>query len=83
MCPLRIDNEYAVTCGNARKKYWRMSKVKWVAMAMPERYFIMKGLVGGLLSNGESYPVNCQFWIPAQEPNKVYYLYNQYAHNTN
>lgn len=41
---LGIDHEYAVTCGNARKKYWRMSKVKWVAMAMPERYFIMKGL---------------------------------------
>ena len=41
---LGIDHEHAVTCGNARKKYWRMSKVKWVAMAMPERYFIVRGL---------------------------------------
>ena len=41
---LGIDHEYAVTCGNARKKHWRMSKVKWVAIAMPERYFILKGL---------------------------------------
>jgi RNA-directed DNA polymerase len=41
---LGIDHEHAVTCGNARKKYWRMSKVKWVAMAMPEYYFIVRGL---------------------------------------
>jgi len=41
---LGIDHEHAKTCGNARKKYWRMSKVKWVAIAMPERYFIEKGL---------------------------------------
>nr|WP_320193290.1 hypothetical protein [uncultured Desulfobacter sp.] len=26
------------------KKYWRMPKVKWVDIAMPERYFIDKGL---------------------------------------
>jgi group II intron reverse transcriptase/maturase len=41
---LGIDHEHAATCGNARKKYWRMSKVKWVAIAMPEYYFIKKGL---------------------------------------
>jgi RNA-directed DNA polymerase len=41
---LGIDHEHAVTCGNTRKKYWRMSKVKWVAMAMPEYYFVMRGL---------------------------------------
>jgi hypothetical protein len=36
---LGIAHEYAITCGNARKKYWHMSKIKWVAIAMPERYF--------------------------------------------
>jgi len=41
---LGIDHAHAMTCGNARKKHWRMSKVKWVAIAMPERYFIEKGL---------------------------------------
>lgn len=41
---LGIDRVNAVICGNARKKYWRMSKVKWVAIAMPECYFIDKGL---------------------------------------
>jgi RNA-directed DNA polymerase len=41
---LGIDHLNAVICGNARKKYWRMTKVKWVAIAMPERYFIEKGL---------------------------------------
>lgn len=41
---LGIDHNHAVSCGNARKKHWRMSKVKWVAMAMPEHYFITKGL---------------------------------------
>ena len=41
---LGIDHAHAMTCGNARKKYWRMSKVKWVAIAMPQRYFIEKGL---------------------------------------
>jgi hypothetical protein len=34
----------AMLCGNARKKYWCMSKIKWVAIAMPEKYFIDKGL---------------------------------------
>lgn len=41
---LGITHRDAMLCGNARKKYWRMSKVKWVAIAMPERYFIDKGL---------------------------------------
>jgi len=31
-------------CGNARKKYWHMSKIKWVAIAMPEKYFTNRGL---------------------------------------
>jgi RNA-directed DNA polymerase len=41
---LGISHHYAVSCGNARKKHWRMSKVKWVVIAMPEHYFIVKGL---------------------------------------
>ena len=41
---LGISHADAVICGNARKKHWRMSKVKWVAIAMPELYFIKKGL---------------------------------------
>ena len=41
---LGIAHEDAMLCGNARKKYWRMSKVKWVAIAMPEKYFIARGL---------------------------------------
>lgn len=41
---LGIAHEDAMLCGNARKKYWRMSKVKWVAIAMPEKYFVAKGL---------------------------------------
>jgi len=41
---LGVAHHDAMLCGNARKKYWRMSKIKWVAIAMPERYFIDKGL---------------------------------------
>ena len=41
---LGIAHEDAMLCGNARKKYWRMSKVKWVVFAMPEKYFFAKGL---------------------------------------
>lgn len=41
---LGISHKHAVTCGNARKKHWRMSKVKWVIIAMPNQYFISKGL---------------------------------------
>ena len=41
---LGIAHRDAMLCGNARKKYWRMSKVKWIAIAMPGKYFIEKGL---------------------------------------
>lgn len=41
---LGIAHGDAMRCGNARKKYWHMSKIKWVAIAMPEKYFIAKGL---------------------------------------
>jgi RNA-directed DNA polymerase len=41
---LGIAHEDAILCGNARKKYWRMSKIKWVAIAMPQRYFTERGL---------------------------------------
>jgi group II intron reverse transcriptase/maturase len=41
---LGIMHRDAMLCGNARKKYWRMSKIKWLAIAMPEKYFIDKGL---------------------------------------
>ncbi len=34
----------AVACGNARKKHWRMSKVKWVNIALPKQYFLSIGL---------------------------------------
>jgi RNA-directed DNA polymerase len=34
----------AMTCGNARKKYWRMSKTKWVVIALPKEYFLHLGL---------------------------------------
>jgi len=41
---LGITHRDAVLCGNARKSYWHMSKIKWVAVAMPEMYFVRKGL---------------------------------------
>lgn len=41
---LGIAHEDAMLCGNARKKYWHMSKIKWVAIAMPQRYFTDRGL---------------------------------------
>jgi len=41
---LGIAHHDAMLCGNARKKYRHMSKIKWVAIAMPEKYFIEKGL---------------------------------------
>lgn len=41
---LGIPHEDAMLCGNARKQYWRMSKIKWVAIAMPQRYFTDRGL---------------------------------------
>lgn len=34
-----ISHHLAVTTGNARKGAWRMSKVKWMVMAMPNAYF--------------------------------------------
>lgn len=41
---LGVAHRDAMLCGNARKKYWHMSKIKWVAIAMPEKFFIAKGL---------------------------------------
>jgi RNA-directed DNA polymerase len=41
---LGLSNKDAMKCGNARKKYWRMSKVKWVIFALPNRYFFERGL---------------------------------------
>jgi group II intron reverse transcriptase/maturase len=41
---LGISHKNAMLCGNARKKYWHMSKIKWVAIAMPERFFTDRGL---------------------------------------
>jgi group II intron reverse transcriptase/maturase len=42
---LGIGHEDAMLCGNARKKYWHMSKIKWVAIAMPERFFTDRATV--------------------------------------
>jgi len=39
-----ISHRYAVSCGNARKKHWRMSRVKWVVFALPKNYFLSLGL---------------------------------------
>ena len=39
-----ISFEYAITCGNSNKKYWRMSRVKWVVIALPTSYFLSLGL---------------------------------------
>jgi RNA-directed DNA polymerase len=39
-----ISHAYAVTTGNARKGPWRMSKVKWVVIALPNAYFTSRGL---------------------------------------
>jgi hypothetical protein len=33
-----------VLCGNARKKHWRMSRVKSVIIALPNKYFLDLGL---------------------------------------
>ena len=40
----RISHRHAVLCGNARKKHWRMSRVKWVIIALPNKYFLDLGL---------------------------------------
>ncbi len=39
-----VSHRDAVICGNARKKHWRMSKVKWVNIALPKQYFLSLGL---------------------------------------
>jgi len=41
---LGIAHKHAVSCGNARKKHWRMSRVMWVVIALPKLYFVKKGL---------------------------------------
>ena len=40
-----VFRNYAVTTGCARKGPWRMSKVKWVHIALPDAYFTSLGLV--------------------------------------
>ena len=40
----RISRHYARTAGCARKGPWRMSKVKWVQIALPDVYFQSFGL---------------------------------------
>jgi RNA-directed DNA polymerase len=39
-----ISHKHAVSCGCARKKHWRMSRVKWVIIALPNKYFLDLGL---------------------------------------
>ncbi|MBC2745059.1 MAG: hypothetical protein HGJ93_19060 [Desulfosarcina sp.] len=34
-----VARAFAVTTGCARKGPWRMSKVKWVNIALPDTYF--------------------------------------------
>lgn len=40
-----VSRAFAVTTGCARKGPWRMSKVKWVNIALPDSYFKSLGLV--------------------------------------
>ncbi len=40
-----VARTYALTTGCARKGPWRMSKVKWVNIALPDKYFKTLGLV--------------------------------------
>ena len=40
-----VARDYAITTGCARKGPWRMSKVKWVNIALPDVYFTSRGLV--------------------------------------
>jgi group II intron reverse transcriptase/maturase len=40
-----VSKSFAVTTGCARKGPWRMSKVKWVQIALPDAYFSKLGLV--------------------------------------
>ena len=39
-----VSHCYAVTTGNSRKGPWRLSKVKWMVIAMPNAYFRSLGL---------------------------------------
>lgn len=39
-----IYHRHAVLTGNSRKGPWRMSKVKWVVIALPNAYFTSRGL---------------------------------------
>ena len=41
---LGISSKHAFLSGNARKKMWRMSKIKWVIIALPNKYFLERGL---------------------------------------
>ena len=40
-----VSRDYAVTTGCARKGPWRMSRVKWVHIALPDSYLTSRGLV--------------------------------------
>jgi RNA-directed DNA polymerase len=40
-----VSRNYAVTTGCSRKGPWRMSRVKWVHIALPDSYFTSRGLV--------------------------------------
>ncbi len=40
-----VYREKAVTTGCARKGPWRMNKVKWIQIALPDTYFKSLGLV--------------------------------------
>ncbi|NOY75449.1 MAG: group II intron reverse transcriptase/maturase, partial [Kiritimatiellaeota bacterium] len=39
---LGISHSHAMTCVNSRKGCWRMSRVKWLIIALPNNYFIQK-----------------------------------------
>jgi hypothetical protein len=41
---LGISRRDAFLCGNARKKMWHMSRIKWVIIALPNKYFLDRGL---------------------------------------
>ncbi|HDH12220.1 MAG TPA: hypothetical protein ENG83_08535, partial [Nitrospirae bacterium] len=40
-----VFRDHAVMTGCARKGPWRMSKVKWVQIALPDKYFKSLGLM--------------------------------------
>ena len=41
---LGISRRDAFLCGNARKKMWHMSRIKWVIIAIPNKYFLDRDL---------------------------------------